>query len=115
MREIGRIERTLYTLEWLQSPELRRRVQVGLNKGEAKHALARAAFFNRLGEIRDRSYEDQLHRASGLQLLILSNRIMEYGIYITCSRCITCKRRGHSRRIFTTYISTWMGTYYVDR
>ncbi len=29
-------------------------------------------FFNRLGEIRDRSYEDQLHRASGLQLLILA-------------------------------------------
>lgn len=54
----------------MQSPELRRRVQVGLNKGEAKHALARAVFFNRLGEIRDRSYEDQLHRASGLQLLI---------------------------------------------
>ncbi|EOO04674.1 hypothetical protein IAW_06078 [Bacillus cereus str. Schrouff] len=70
MREIGRIERTLYTLEWLQSPEPRRRVQVGLNKGEAKHALTRAVFFNRLGEIRDRSYEDQLHRASGLQLLI---------------------------------------------
>ncbi len=45
LREIGRIERTLYTLEWLQSPELRRRVQVGLNKGEAKHALARAVFF----------------------------------------------------------------------
>lgn len=70
LREIGRIERTLYTLEWLQSPELRRRVHIGLNKGEAKHALARAVFFNRLGEIRDRSYEDQLHRASGLQLLI---------------------------------------------
>jgi TnpA family transposase len=29
-------------LEWLQSPELRRRVHVGLNKGEAKNALARA-------------------------------------------------------------------------
>ncbi|HDR7612929.1 TPA: Tn3 family transposase [Bacillus mycoides] len=72
LREIGRIERTLYTLEWLQSSELRRRVHVGLNKGEAKHALARAVFFNRLGEIRDRSYEDQLHRASGLQLLILA-------------------------------------------
>ncbi|XMA23507.1 Tn3 family transposase (plasmid) [Bacillus bombysepticus] len=70
LREIGRIERTLYTLEWLQSPELRRHVHIGLNKGEAKHALARAVFFNRLGEIRDRSYEDQLHRASGLQLLI---------------------------------------------
>jgi TnpA family transposase len=30
LREIGRIERTLFTLEWLQSPDLRRRVQVGL-------------------------------------------------------------------------------------
>ena len=28
LREIGRIERTLVTLEWLQSPDLRRRVQV---------------------------------------------------------------------------------------
>ena len=41
-RELGRVERTLFTLEWLQSPELRRRVHVGLNKGEAKNALARA-------------------------------------------------------------------------
>jgi TnpA family transposase len=38
----GAFERTLFTLEWLQSPELRRRVHVGLNKGEAKNALARA-------------------------------------------------------------------------
>ena len=53
LRELGRIERTLFTLEWLQSPELRRRVQIGLNKGEAKNALARAVFFNRLGELRD--------------------------------------------------------------
>jgi len=40
------------------------------DKGEAKHVLARAVFFNRLGEIRNRSYENQLYRASGLQLLI---------------------------------------------
>ncbi len=84
LREIGRIERTLYTLEWLQSPELRRRVQIGLNKGEAKHALARAVFFNRLGEIRDRSYEDQLHRASGLQLLI-SAIVLWNTVYISCA------------------------------
>jgi TnpA family transposase len=45
LRELGRVERTLFTLEWLQNPELRRRVQVGLNKGEAKNALARAVFF----------------------------------------------------------------------
>ena len=49
LREVGRIERTLFVLQWLQDPALRRRVQVGLNKGEARNALARAVFFNRLG------------------------------------------------------------------
>jgi TnpA family transposase len=33
LRELGRIERTLFILNWLQSVELRRRVQAGLNKG----------------------------------------------------------------------------------
>ena len=69
LRELGRIERTLFILDWLQSVELRRRVQAGLNKGEARNALARAVFFNRLGEIRDRSFEYQRYRASGLNLL----------------------------------------------
>jgi hypothetical protein len=43
---------------------------VGLNKGEARNALARAVFFNRLGELRDRTYENQRHRASGLNLVV---------------------------------------------
>ncbi len=70
LRELGRIERTLFTLDWLQNVELRRRVQVGLNKGESKNALARAVFFNRLGELRDRSFENQRYRASGLNLVV---------------------------------------------
>ena len=41
-----------------------------LNKGEAHNALARAVCFNRLGEIRDRSFENQRHRASGLNLIV---------------------------------------------
>jgi len=53
LRELGRVERTLFILDWLQNVDLRRRVQAGLNKGEARNALARAVFFNRLGEIRD--------------------------------------------------------------
>jgi hypothetical protein len=65
----GRIERTLFILDWLQSVELRRRVHAGLNKGEARNALARAVFFNRPGEIRDRSFEQQRYRASGLNLV----------------------------------------------
>lgn len=70
LREVGRIERTLFVLQWLQDPELRRRVHVGLNKGEARNALARAVFFNRLGEMRDRGFENQNHRASGLNLVV---------------------------------------------
>ena len=70
LRELGKLERTLFTLEWLQDPDLRRRSHVGLNKGEQQNALRRAVFFNRLGEIRDRSYENQRYRASGLNLLV---------------------------------------------
>lgn len=69
LREIGRIERTLFMLDWLDDPELRRRTGANLNKGEARNALARAVFFNRLGELRDRSFENQRHRASGLNLV----------------------------------------------
>ena len=50
-------------------PALRRRVTAGLNKGEARNALARAVCFNRLGEMRDKSYENQRYRASGLNLV----------------------------------------------
>jgi len=70
LREIGRIERTLFTLDWLKNIDLRRRANAGLNKGEARNALVRAIFFYRLGEMRDRSFESQVYRASGLNLLM---------------------------------------------
>ena len=70
LREIGRLERTLFTLAWIEDPALRRRVTAGFNKGEARNSLAKAVFFNRLGEIRDRSFENQRYRASGLNLVV---------------------------------------------
>ncbi len=69
-RELGRLERTLFTLDWIDDPELRRSTGQELNKGEARNSLARAVFIHRLGEIRDRTYENQQHRASGLNLLV---------------------------------------------
>jgi TnpA family transposase len=84
LRELGRIERTLFALDWMKNVELRRRVQIGLNKGEAKNALARAVFLNRLGEIRDRSFENHRYRASGLNLvvaaIVLCNTFANYGL-----------------------------------
>jgi TnpA family transposase len=70
LREIGRLERTLFTLDWISDPVLRRRANAGLNKGEARNALARAVFFHRLGEVRDRTFENQRYRASGLNLAV---------------------------------------------
>jgi Tn3 transposase DDE domain len=66
-------------LDWLDDIALRRRPNAKLNKGEARSALARAVFFNRLGKVRDRTFENQRRRASGLNLvsaaIILGNTI----------------------------------------
>lgn len=43
--------------------------QVGLNKGEAHHALKNALRIGRQGEIRDRTSEGQHYRMAGLNLL----------------------------------------------
>lgn len=70
LAEFGRIERTLFTLDWLEQPELRRACQAGLNKGEARHTLAAAIYTNRQGRFTDRSLENQEYRASGPNLVI---------------------------------------------
>ncbi|MBH0619347.1 Tn3 family transposase, partial [Salmonella enterica] len=69
LREIGRIERTLHALDWLEQPALRRQATAELNKGESHNALARAVCFHRLGRLHDRTAQAQQHRASGLALV----------------------------------------------
>jgi hypothetical protein len=48
LRELGRIERTLFILDWLQSVELRRRVNAGLNEEIGQLEAVTAAFKQRL-------------------------------------------------------------------
>lgn len=50
--------------------ELRLLVLLGLNNGESLHALAGDVHFSKQGELRDRTYEDQLNAASSLNLLL---------------------------------------------
>ena len=69
LRELGRIERTLFILDWLQSVELRRRVHAGLNKGRGAQRAGPRRVLQPPGEIRDRSFEQQRYRASGLNLV----------------------------------------------
>ena len=69
LREVGRIERTLFTLRWFKDPTLRQLVTAELNKGEARNSLARAVAFHRLGRFRDRGLENQQLRSSALTLV----------------------------------------------
>jgi TnpA family transposase len=70
LREMGRIEKTIFILDYISSEALRRRIHRGLNKGEAMNALARAIFFGKHGELRERALQDQLQRASELNIVI---------------------------------------------
>jgi len=70
LQEIGRVERTLFMLDWLESPALRQRCQAGLNKSEQRHALTGAICTFKQGRIADRTHEAQQFRASGLNLVI---------------------------------------------
>lgn len=69
LRELGRIERSLFIIDWLLDADMQRRAQIGLNKGEAHHALKNALRIGRQGEIRDRTSEGQHYRMAGLNLL----------------------------------------------
>ena len=42
LREIGRVERTLFIVDWLPGADMQLRANTGLNKGEAHHALKNA-------------------------------------------------------------------------
>jgi TnpA family transposase len=70
LQELGRIERTLFMLDWLESPQLRQRCHAGLNKSEQRHVLAQVVCTFKQGRIADRGQEAQQFRASGLNLVI---------------------------------------------
>jgi TnpA family transposase len=95
---VNRDRRGLFLLDYIQNIELRKRIHADLNKGEARNALARAVLFNRLGELRDRTYENQQHRASGLNLVVaaiaLWNTVyLERAIRALQERSYVCDQR----------------------
>ena len=71
---LGRVIKTIYILGYLHEEELRRRVQLQLNRGESRHGLARWLFFADRGEFRTGDYEEIMNKASCLSLL--SNAVL---------------------------------------
>jgi TnpA family transposase len=71
---MGRVVKTIYILRYIHEEDLRRRVQLQLNRGEARHALARWLFFANRGEFRSGDYKEIMNKASCLSLL--SNAVL---------------------------------------
>jgi len=70
VRELGRVYKTLFILEYLTAPALRRRVRRGLLKGEQLHALARHVHYGKQGQTDGRNLQQQMSRASCLVLIL---------------------------------------------
>lgn len=70
LTEMGKIEKTIFLLDYASDKSFRHRIQKGLNKGESMNSLARAIFFGKRGILRERALNDQLQRASSLSLII---------------------------------------------
>ncbi len=68
--DLGRIAKTLYLLAYVDDETYRRRILTQLNRGEARHALARGVFHGRRGEVRRRYREGQEDQLSALGLVV---------------------------------------------
>ena len=71
---LGRVIKTQYILRYLTDRDLRRTVQLQLNKGEYRHKLPRRIFFANQGEFTTGDYEEIMNKASCLSLV--SNAIL---------------------------------------
>ena len=70
IRELGRIQRTLYLLNYVDDPDYRRRILTQLNRGEERWGIARTICFARRGEIRKRYREGQEDQLGALGLVL---------------------------------------------
>lgn len=119
-RIMGQIERTIFLLQYYADSVLRKRIQIGLNKGERLNQLARVVFFGKEGGFRVRNPEAQLQRASALNIIL--NAIITWNtVYL--QRCINELKRNkiHFNSKHLKHISplNWqhilfLGTYSFD-
>lgn len=70
IREVGRISKTIYQLNYVNDQEYRRRILTQLNRGEERWGVARTICFGRRGEIRRRYREGQEAQLGALGLTL---------------------------------------------
>ena len=70
LRELGRIPKTTFMLNFVDDPNYRRRILTRLNHGESRWSLARAICHGKRGEIRKRYREGQEDQLGALGLVL---------------------------------------------
>ena len=88
---LGRLVKTRNILRYLHDEPLRLRIQTQLNRGEARHGLARWLFFADQGEFRTSDFEMIMNKASCLSLL--SNAVVLWNT-LQIERIVTELRAG---------------------
>jgi len=68
--ELGRIDKTMYCLTYIDDEAKRRRILSQLNHGEDRHKLARFLFHGKRGELRQRYREGQEDQLGALGLVV---------------------------------------------
>ena len=69
LRDLGRLVKTQFILQWIESEDYRRRIHRQLNKGEALHALRRFLFFAHEGKVQRRQADQQTNQVLCLNLV----------------------------------------------
>lgn len=72
LKEIGRILKTKYIIDYYTNGYLRKEVQKMLNKGESINSVTRLIFFGKQGRLNESKIERQLERVSCLNILLSS-------------------------------------------
>jgi TnpA family transposase len=68
--ELGRIDKTIHSLTYVDDESKRRRTLTQLNRGEDRHKLGRAVFHGKRGELRQRYREGQEDQLGALGLVV---------------------------------------------
>ena len=69
-RELGRVLKTEFILQYMSHAPLRRRIRRGLLKGEQLHALAKDVFYAKRGRVNSRDLHEQMTSYSCLTLIL---------------------------------------------
>lgn len=91
--ELGRIFKTRYLLLYLNDENYRRKILNQLNRGEARHSLARAVFYGKRGELRQPYREGQEDQLGALGLVV--NTIVVWNTRYIEAALQVLRNRGH--------------------